>query len=260
MKKRIIAANFKMNKTNKDIESYFDIFARNINELKNKGSFDDAEIVFAPPFTALCETYKIIKPLGGFIKLSSQNIYYEKSGAYTGEISLDMIKNCGCVYVIVGHSERRNIFNESDELIAKKIRAVYNYDNEAITPILCVGENLEIRNKNEHENFVKNQLNIALNSIKGKKTSSLIIAYEPIWAIGTGIPIKPDDGEEMHGFIYDYVNANFLIDELRIIYGGSVTESNIKELIAEKHIDGVLVGGASLDPLVFFNICKLSAV
>lgn len=119
---------------------------------------------------------------------------------------------------------------------------------------------MEIRNKNEHENFVKNQLNIALNSIKGKKTSSLIIAYEPIWAIGTGIPIKPDDGEEMHRFIYDYVNANFLIGELRIIYGGSVTESNIKELIAKKHIDGALVGGASLDPLIFFNICELSVV
>ena len=258
MKKKIIAANFKMNKTNKDIESYFDIFARNINELKNKGSFDDAEIVFAPPFTSLCETYRIIKPLNDFIKLSSQNIYYEKSGAYTGEISLDMIKDCGCVYAIVGHSERRNIFNESDELIAKKISAIYN--NGGITPILCVGENLEIRNKNKHENFVKNQLNIALNSIKRGKVSSLIIAYEPVWAIGTGIPIKPDDGEEMHRFIYDYVNANFLIGELRIIYGGSVTESNIEELMAQPHINGVLVGGASLDPAAFFNIVKLSVV
>ncbi|MCL5880511.1 MAG: triose-phosphate isomerase [Deltaproteobacteria bacterium] len=258
MKKNIIAANFKMNKTNKDIEGYFDIFARNINELKNKSSFAGTEIVFAPPFTSLCEAYRIIKPFESFIKLSSQNIYYEQSGAYTGEISLDMIKNCGCVYAIVGHSERRNIFGESDELVANKVSAVYN--NGGIIPILCVGENLEIRNKNGQEKFVENQLNIALNSIKGKNITSLIIAYEPIWAIGTGIPIKPDDGEAMHRFIYDYIKSNFLIDELRIIYGGSVTESNISALMIEPHIDGVLVGGASLDPAAFFNIVKLSIV
>lgn len=260
MKKKLIAANFKMNKTGEDIRKYFAVFLDKINGLKNIDSFRDldAELIFAPPFISLCETYKIILPFSGFIKLSSQNVYYEKNGAYTGEISLDMIRHCGCGYAIVGHSERRNIFGENDELINKKIEAVYN--GGGLIPILCVGENLEVRNKSGQEKFVENQLNIALSSIKGKSISSLIVAYEPVWAIGTGIPIKPADGEAMHGFIYDYVLANFRVDEFRIIYGGSVTESNIKELMGKPHIDGVLVGGASLDPEIFYNIFKLAAL
>ncbi len=259
MKKKIIAANFKMNKTDEEIRKYFAVFLDNINGLKNRSSFQnlDAELIFAPTFTALCAAYKIILPYFDFIKLSSQNIYYEKSGAYTGEISIDMIKNCGCSYAIIGHSERRNIFGESDELIGRKIEAVYG--ECGLTPILCVGENLEIRNKNGQEKFVENQLNIGLNSIKGRKISSLIIAYEPVWAIGTGMPIKADDGEKIHGFIRGYVDANFSVEGLRVIYGGSVTESNIKELMAKPHIDGVLVGGASLDPKIFCNIFKLAA-
>lgn len=249
MKKKIIAANFKMNKTADDIKKYFAVFLESFDVL-------DAELIFAPPSVFLCETYEIVKPYIDFIKISSQNIYFEKSGAYTGEISIDMVKSCGCTYAILGHSERRNIFKEGDELIGKKVEAAYN--DGGITPILCVGENLEIRKQNGQEKFVGNQLNIALNSIKGKKIPSLIIAYEPIWAIGTGIAIKPEDGEKIHKFIYDYIRSNYSIDELRVIYGGSVTELNIKELMAQPHINGVLVGGASLDPFVFFNIVKFS--
>lgn len=276
MKKKIIAANFKMNKTNKDIKDYFDIFMKKISELTSKKIFDDIEIVFAPPFTSLCEVHGAIGPHGNFIKLSSQNIYYEKSGAFTGEISLDMIKDCGCVYAIIGHSERRGIFGESDELIGRKLGAIYghnysyaydndsykgyNYNNTRIIPILCVGEHLIARDENRYEDFVANQLNIALNAIKGKKVPSLIIAYEPIWAIGTGTAIKPEDGERMHEFIYNYVHSNYMTDELRVIYGGSITELNIKDFMDKPHIDGVLVGGASLDPSTFFNIAKLSAV
>lgn len=258
MKKKIIAANFKMNKTCKDIEDYFNVFLGNINELRNKSSFENinAEVVFAPAFTSLFESYKILKPYSNFIRISSQNIYYEKSGAYTGEVSLDMVRDCGCGYAIVGHSERRNIFGEGDELINKKIASIYNYGG--LIPILCVGENLEVRSKNGQEKFVENQLNIGLNSIKGRNISSLIVAYEPVWAIGTGVPINANDGEAMHRFIHDYINANLQVEELRVIYGGSVTESNIKELMDKPDIDGVLVGGASLDPQVFYNIFKLA--
>jgi len=256
MKKKIIAANFKMNKTDEDIKKYFAVLLDNINGLKNKNFFQDsdAELIFAPPFTSLCETHKFIRTYSDFIKLSSQNIYYEKSGAYTGEISIDMVKSCGCEYAIIGHSERRNIFKESDGLIGKKIEEIYN--REGLIPILCVGENLEVRNKNGQVKFVENQLNIALNSIKGKNISSLIVAYEPIWAIGTAVSINADDGETMHRFIHDYINANLQVEELRVIYGGSVTESNIKELMNKRSIDGVLVGGASLDPQIFYNIFK----
>ncbi len=258
MKKKIIAANFKMNKTNEDIRKYFAVFLDLINGLKDKisaGDSDlDSELIFAPPFTSLCETLNIIEPYLDFIKLSSQNVYFEKSGAHTGEVSIDMIKSCGCDYAIIGHSERRNIFRESDELIGKKIGAVYN--DGRIIPILCVGENLEIRKRNGQEKFVENQLAVGLNSVKGKSVSSLIVAYEPVWAIGTGMPIKADDGEAMHGFIYDYIKSGFSIGELRVIYGGSVTEANIEELMGKPHIDGVLVGGASLDPQSFYNIFK----
>jgi len=224
--------------------------------IKSKSFFTDTEIIFAPSFTLLRDVHGRIKPQDDFIKLASQNFYHKKNGAYTGEINLDMIKDCGCVYAIVGHSERRNIFNESDELIAKKINTIY--DDGCVVPILCVGESLSVRNKNNQEIFIGNQLNSALRPIQDRKISSLIIAYEPIWAIGTGVAAKSEDGEKMHNFIHNYIHSNYQISELRVIYGGSVSETNITELITKPHIDGVLVGGASLDPAVFLNVVRLS--
>ena len=259
MRKQIIAANFKMNKTDEDIKKYFAVFLDFVNGLKSRSNLSglDSDLIFAPPFTSLAETNKIIKPYLDFIKLSSQNVYFEKSGAYTGEISIDMLASCGCEYTIIGHSERRNIMKESDELIGKKIESVYN--DGRLTPILCVGENLEIRKNDGQEKFVENQLLNALKYVKGTDIKSLIVAYEPIWAIGTGMPIKAEDGEVMHGFIYDYLKSVYSIDEIRVIYGGSVTEKNIKELMEKPHIDGVLVGGASLDPQSFYNIFRLAS-
>lgn len=261
MNKKIIAANFKMNKTHKEIRDYLDIFLKKLDkeDFKNKNlNLLDTEIVFAPPYTSLLEAYNKIRLnyYDDLVRLASQNIYYEKSGAYTGEISIEMIKSCGCSYAIIGHSERRRIFNETDDLIAKKISSIF--DDGKIIPILCVGENLNVRKEQKEYDFVSNQLNTALNSLKNKKIPSLIVAYEPIWAIGAGAPIGPEDGEKMHAFIYKYLNDNFIIEELRVIYGGSVTQSNIKMLITNKHIDGVLVGGASLDPSSFYNIYKFS--
>ena len=259
MRKQIIAANFKMNKTDEDIKKYFAVFLDFVNGLKSRSNLSglDSDLIFAPPFTSLAETNKIIKPYLDFIKLSSQNVYFEKSGAYTGEISIDMLASCGCEYTIIGHRERRNIMKESDELIGKKIESVYK--DGRLTPILCVGENLEIRKNDGQEKFVENQLLNALKYVKGTDIKSLIVAYEPVWAIGTGMPIKAEDGEAMHGFIYDYLKSVYSIDEIRVIYGGSVTEKNIKELMEKPHIDGVLVGGASLDPQSFYNIFRLSA-
>ncbi len=261
MKKKLIAANFKMNKTGEDIVPYFDVFLKKIDELKKSGAgniFGDTEIVVAPPFTSLCETSWLIKPHRETIRLCAQNVYCEKCGAYTGEISVEMIKSCGCSFVIIGHSERRNIFKEDDELIGGKIKAVY--DAGGVIPILCVGEKLEIREKNSQEEFVGNQLMINLKPLKeaNARISSLVIAYEPVWAIGTGMPIRPQDGEDMHKFIYDFVNSYIKVDELRVIYGGSVTESNISDLMVMSHINGALVGGASLDPSKFFNLFRLS--
>ncbi len=259
MRKQIIAANFKMNKTDEDIKKYFAVFLDLINGLKNRSNLSglDSDLIFAPPFTSLCGTNKIIKTCRDFIKLSSQNVYYKKSGAYTGEISIDMLASCGCEYTIIGHSERRNIFNESDELIGKKIEAVY--EDGRLTPILCVGENLEVRKNDGQEKFVENQLLNALKYVKGTVIKSLIVAYEPVWAIGTGMPIKAEDGEAMHRYIYDYLESGYSISETRVIYGGSVTEKNIQEIMDKPHIDGVLVGGASLDPQSFYNIFRLAS-
>jgi triosephosphate isomerase len=309
-KKIIIAANFKMNKTHIEMRKYLESFFKKLKEFGIAGNFNDdmkrsvnidsnyksafagaeAEIIFAPAFTALNEAYNAIEAHPKFkniIKLASQNVYYELSGAYTGEISIDMIKAFNCSYAIIGHSERRWIFNENDELIAKKIYAVLNYNKKKDTdntdnnvhnnterrcgklvPILCVGENLEIKKSGKAFDFVAAQLDSALNysadgsdNINGNinvaddiDIEKLIIAYEPIWAIGTGAPIEPEDGEKMHKFIYEYLTDNYSIKNLSVIYGGSVTEKNIKNLIEKDHIDGVLVGGASLEPQSFFNI------
>ena len=317
-KKKIIAANFKMNKTHVEVREYLKSFFKKLKEFSRTGEThdfnDNAEIVFAPSFTALNEAYNIIEENPEFrniVKLASQNVYCESSGAYTGEISIDMIKAFNCSYAIIGHSERRWIFNESEELIAKKISAILNYNKKietdirnardnnaekhsgksaAILPILCVGENLEIRKSGKAFDFVAAQLDSALNcytkdlnggtaqnkdnfrSIKTAKSinsnhegsgntnaadidiGKLVIAYEPIWAIGTGAPMEPEDGEKMHKFIYEYLTDNYCIENFSVIYGGSVTEKNINVLMEKDHIDGVLVGGASLDPQSFFNI------
>jgi triosephosphate isomerase len=297
-KKKIIAANFKMNKTHVEVREYLNSFFKKLKELNinindktdEKCIEADAEIIFAPPFTALNEAYNIIEENFEFrhlVKLASQNIYFESAGAYTGEISIEMIKAFDCSYAIIGHSERRWILNESDDLIAKKIFAVFNYSkkidlnscekhNGKLIPILCVGENLDIRKSGKAFDFVAVQLDKALNYSKNNLDSNmqnindklkdksiieideLIVAYEPVWAIGAGSSIKPEDAEKMHKFIYKHLNNNYSIKNFSVIYGGSVTEKNINILMEKEHIDGVLVGGASLDPQSFFNIYKFA--
>lgn len=237
MRKPIIAGNWKMNKT----------VTETIELLKEIKSFDlskDVEKVVVVPFTS---AYSAVKELEGTdINVGCQNMYFEESGAFTGEISPIMLKDLGIKHVILGHSERREIFNESDELINKKVISSLKYD---ICPILCCGETLEERESNKQEEIVKNQLTKNLKDVVIEDLEKVVIAYEPIWAIGTGKTASSDDAEEMCKFIrnlltdlYDETSAS----KVRIQYGGSVKPDNVKDIMSKENIDGALVGGASL--------------
>jgi len=234
MKKTIIAANWKMNKTKDEAVSFIKKFKSLIRDIKDK------EIIICPSFTALCIVSKEIKDSN--IKLGAQNLYCEKEGAFTGEISPLMLKDLHCEYVIIGHSERRHIFNEPDELINKKLKTAIANN---IIPIFCVGETLEQRKTGKTKDIIRRQIEKGLKGINGK----LLIAYEPVWAIGTGLNATPEQAEEVHSLIKKF-------KETPILYGGSVNPDNINDLIKMPNIDGVLVGGASLDPVKFARIVR----
>jgi triosephosphate isomerase (TIM) len=231
----IIAGNWKMNKTIGEAISL-------VKELKKLVDDSDNEIIISPAFTALSAISAELK--GSNIKLCAQNMHFSKEGAFTGEISASMLKEIGVEYVILGHSERRHVFNENNALINKKVKTALS---NGLKPILCVGETLEEREKGRMKDVVVEQINKGLDGIKG----DLIVAYEPVWAIGTGKTATPQQAEEAHMFI-----RGLLGDDIPILYGGSVKPDNIKELIAQKNIDGVLVGGASLDAKSFSEIVK----
>lgn len=246
--KKLIAANWKMNKTAEEAVSFIKEFKGLAKGVKN------AEIVICPPFTALQSTSKELK--GSNIKLGAQNMHFEDTGAYTGEISPVMLKEIGCEYVILGHSERRENFGETNELINKKVIAALKH---GLKPILCVGEALEQRQHDRTEDVLEDQLIKCLKSVD--KAKNLVIAYEPIWAISKGNPNQKAatkaDAEECHLFIRKLLAGIF--DEqtsknIRIIYGGSMKPENAKELLSMPNIDGGLVGNASLDAKSFVNI------
>jgi len=244
MRKTIIAGNWKMNKTVGEAISL-------VKELKNLlKDIDDREIVICPPFTSLAPVAAELKASN--IALGAQNMHFEKQGAFTGEISPSMLKEIGVKYVIIGHSERRHILNEDDELINKKIKSALE---NKLKPILCVGETLEERNKDKTKNIVGEQINQGLKDIKKPVT----IAYEPVWAIGTGKTATSEQAEEVHLFIRKLLSELFdekTAENTSILYGGSVKPQNIKELISKDDIDGALVGGASLDAKSFTEIVK----
>jgi len=250
MKKYLFAGNWKMNKILKEVEDYFDKFLKKLPEI----NLFDREIMIAPPFTALAYCHSILKDVP--LKLGAQNSCWEEKGAFTGEISPKMLKELRVEYVILGHSERRHIFGETDELIAKRVEGVYKF---GLIPILCVGETLEERNKGKTLEVVETQLSEGLKAIKEIKENEPVIAYEPVWAIGTGITATPEQAEEVHLFIREKLKKLYseeIARKIRILYGGSVTPDNIKDLMKKPNIDGVLVGGASLDPEKFFKICN----
>lgn len=210
------------------------------------------EVILAPPFTALDVVRKLVK--GSGIQLAGQNIYFESKGAWTGEISAAMLKDSGCKYVILGHSERRSYFHEDDVLINKKIKAALKDD---LHVIYCVGETLQQREQNETQGIVESQLRVGLEGLVAIDFEKLIIAYEPVWAIGTGKTATPEQAQEVHQFIRAFLAVTFgasTAESIRIQYGGSVGSGNSKSLMAQKDIDGALVGSASLNAESFIAI------
>ena len=246
--KALIAANWKMNKDIKEAVS----FVRDLKKLaKNAKNID---IVICPQFTLLSKLDELLK--NSEIKLGAQNMHFEEKGAYTGEISPLMLKDAGCEYVILGHSERRQYFKETDDLINEKVKSALK---NKLKPILCIGETLQQRNNNKTIEIIENQLMNCLNNINENEIKNIAIAYEPVWAIGTGRNATPEQAEEVHKFIRSLLLKIYnkkISDNARIIYGGSVKPENIKDLMAMKNINGALVGGASLEPESFAQICN----
>jgi triosephosphate isomerase len=237
MRNTYIAGNWKMNKTIKEAETF-------ANDLRKAFPAEKGKLMIAPPFTALPAVSAILK--GSTILLGAQNCGPELSGAHTGEISLLMLKDCGVAVVILGHSERRHNYLESDELINKKVKLALAQGFEVI---LCVGETGEEREKGVTEKVVDEQVAMGLQGVSVADMSRLTIAYEPVWAIGTGKNATPDDADSVHAFIRRLIAGMYgqaAAENLIIQYGGSVKPNNIKDLMAKKNIDGALVGGAAL--------------
>lgn len=248
----IIAGNWKMHNLVSDSVSL-------VQEIMNKLSDEDINnlptVVVAPVYTSLYSVNDAINKCGcGKVKLSAQNCYYEEKGAFTGEESIQMLKDVGCEYIIIGHSERRGYFNESDEMINKKAKAILN---NGLIPIICCGESLEQRENNETDTHIASQIKAALEGLSNEQIAKSVIAYEPIWAIGTG---KTCDAVEANRTIKEIRNTVAQISDektaqtVRILYGGSVKPETIKEQMAQSDIDGALVGGASLKAQSFVDI------
>jgi triosephosphate isomerase len=213
-----------------------------------------AEVVIAPPFTALSALGKAIQ--GSPVQLAAQNVHWAEEGAFTGEISTRMLVDVGCTYCIIGHSERRHVFGETDEQVHGKVVACLK---AGLEPILCVGETLEEREGGRIQEVIGRQLEEAVQGLSSEDMARGVIAYEPVWAIGTGRSATPAEAQEVHAFIRGLLEERFnktLAKEKRIVYGGSVTPDNIQELYAEPDIDGALVGGASLKAEKFLPLIK----
>ncbi len=247
MRVPLIAGNWKMNNT---IEESLDL-AKSLAEF-SKSFNKDREILICAPFTALYALKTVLK--SSKIKLGAQNMHYEESGAYTGEISPLMLKDIGVDYVLIGHSERRQYFNENDELLNKKLKAALKH---GIKPILCVGETLEQREANVEKETVKTQIVKSLCDIDADCFKNIVIAYEPVWAIGTGKTASSNQANEIISYIRDVIKELYdekISENVIIQYGGSVKGSNAAEIMAKPDIDGALVGGASLKAEEFINI------
>ncbi len=247
MKRRpLIAGNWKMHKTVAETLAYIEAFKPLV------AGVDDRDIMIAPPFTSLDAAQRVLE--GSSIALGAQNCHWEEEGAFTGEISPRMLADIGVSYVIIGHSERRHLFGETDEMIRKKVEAVLRHE---LIPILCIGETLEEREAGKTLSVLEKQLKEGLKDFSAGDLKDLVIAYEPVWAIGTGKTATPEQAEEAHAFcrriLAEMFDADFA-EKIRILYGGSVKPENIVGLMARPDIDGALVGGASLKPDVFARI------
>jgi triosephosphate isomerase len=248
----IIAANWKMHKTH--LEAIRDV--QKLSYLLDAGDTERVEVVVCPAFTALRAVQTLIDGDRLALGLGAQNVHWEDAGAYTGEVSPPMLAALKVDFVIVGHSERRQVFGETDEVVNRKVRAVFSH---AMTPILCVGESLEERDLGRTEERVTGQIRADLRNVADEQAARLVVAYEPIWAIGTGRTAEPTDAAETIGMIRSTIAELYskeLAGGVRVQYGGSVKAGNIRDFMAHPEIDGALVGGASLDPEEFALIVK----
>ncbi|HHP7240924.1 MAG TPA: triose-phosphate isomerase [Cyclobacteriaceae bacterium] len=247
MRKQVIAGNWKMNKSLEDGIS----LAMEIRDALD-GTSLDKDIVLCSPFIHLSSLNDILS--GTSITFGAQNCSQFDNGAYTGEISADMVRSTGANYVILGHSERRQYFNDTSEILLEKLQK--SFENN-LTPIFCIGEPLEIREEGSHFEYVAKQLIETLFNLSKEDFSKVIIAYEPIWAIGTGKTATPEQAQEMHGFIRNKIKENMgdeLSENVRILYGGSMKPGNAKDLVKQEDVDGGLIGGASLKTTDFLDI------
>ena len=238
MRKTIIAGNWKMYKNLKDGQDLAVALRRDLYKIEN------VDIVICPPFTLLAYLADALETSN--IGVGGQDLYWQEEGAFTGEVSPMMLKDAGCQYVIIGHSERRQFFGETNETVNKKIKAALKC---GLTPIVCVGENLQEREANKTFKVIEDHVNNGLSGISASDMLKLVVAYEPVWAIGTGKTATPEQAQEVHKFIRDLLKKNYsqeVADSVRIQYGGSVKPENIIELMNKPDVDGALVGGASL--------------
>jgi triosephosphate isomerase len=238
MRIKIVAGNWKMNKNSEETEDL-------LNELIDKLPLDkEAQIVVAPTFVNLASAVDHLEYTN--ITVAAQNLHQAESGAYTGEISADMLKSVGVNTVILGHSERRSIFHETDAIIAAKVDTALKHD---MTVIFCFGEELKDRQNNQHFNVVENQLRDGLFHLVKESWEDIILAYEPVWAIGTGETASPDQAQEMHAFIRETIRHKYgsdVAEDVSILYGGSVKPDNAQEIFGKPDVDGGLIGGAAL--------------
>lgn len=253
MKKPCVVANWKMNGSKSSNKKLVSELLLESSQLKNLQSVD---IFLAPPAIYLEQVSELIKD--SMFQLAAQNVYCEAKGAYTGEISPNMLVDLGCRAVIIGHSERRHLLNEANELIARKFLAAYH---TGLIPILCVGETEKEREQGKTLDIIRGQLLTVMNLAGVSSFKAAMIAYEPVWAIGTGKAASPEDAEEVQGFIRNLlaIEDSSIAKNMRILYGGSVTGSNAKALFAKPNIDGGLIGGASLIARDFLSICEAAA-
>ncbi|MFA5094679.1 MAG: triose-phosphate isomerase [Candidatus Omnitrophota bacterium] len=250
MRRPIIAGNWKMYKNVGEALELVDGLKK---ELSAEASVD---IAVCPPFTAISEIAKVLK--GSNIAWGSQDIYWEEEGAFTGEVAPRMITDLGCKFCIVGHSERRTYFGETNDTVNKKVKAALKHD---LTPIVCVGERLEERDSGKTFDVVRSHVEGGLSGLSKDDASRIVIAYEPVWAIGTGRTATPEQAQEVHKHIRSLLAGMFgdeVASKIRIQYGGSVKPDNVKAIMAGPDIDGALVGGASLKVKDFAEIVKLS--
>lgn len=247
-RKKIVAANWKMNLTVSEGEKLISQLLEGLPDAL------DCEIVIAPPFTHLQMLVDHVK--GTPVLPAAQHCHADEAGAYTGEVSVGMLKSLGVKYCIAGHSERRQLFFETNQMVRAKVDAILN---GGLTPVFCCGESLDIRQAHQQNQFVKEQLEECIFHLGPDAFNNLVIAYEPIWAIGTGMTASPEQAQEMHLFIRDTIRQAYqseISDGIRILYGGSIKADNAATLFAAPDVDGGLVGGASLQPAGFLEIIK----